>query len=670
MAARFLQETEIDPRRTLVPLALGGAIVPVAVIAILAAVLFSVPNAELPAETLDARPRMTRLYAADGSELAALRGFETFIPVTMEDLPQSLKDAVVAVEDQRFYSHRGVDTRGVLRALWTNAMEGRPVQGASTITQQYVKQAYMGNRDRSLATKVREVVLATRVEERLSKDQILHRYLSTVYFGGGAYGVGAAAQSYFRKPVSELTVSESALLAAVIRAPSRLNPRSNPGAAEWRRRLVLHRMQEQGRIGQVELRVALGQPVMPAIDGPPDSPGTAVYPRLEDPGKHRFFVDYVRRYLIDRYGATSVFNEGLRVETTLDPALQSLAEATVDEALGATAPPLDMSLVAVDPATGFVKALVAGRDFDRSQVNLALGNCEGVEPAGDREPMCVDGGGTGRQPGSAFKPFVLARAMEEGMSLNKTYRAPSRYSFPGCRSGSGCTVRNAGGRGYGRLSLGQATARSANTVFAQLIGDVGVKDTAELAHRLGVTMIDPDGRTPGGDRYGAALALGAKEVSPLSMAAAYGVFANRGVRVPATPIVKVTTADGRVLEDNTNRRGRRVLSTKVADDVTDALRDVVRSGTGTAADIGRSDVAGKTGTTDNHSDAWFVGFTPELSTAVWMGYADSQRPLVNVDGHPRVYGGTIPASTWATFMDGAVDRMAATGASARRSLAG
>lgn len=655
MAGLLPPDTELDARRTLVPLALGSAIVPVAVIAILAAALFSVPSAALPAETLDARPRITRLYAADGSEVAALRGFETFIPVAMDELPQSLADAVVAVEDQRFYSHRGVDTRGIMRALWTNAMEGRPVQGGSTITQQYVKQAYMGDRDRSLSTKVREAVLATRVEKRLSKDEILHRYLSTVYFGGGAYGVGAAAQSYFRKPVSELTLSESALLAAVIRAPSRLNPRSNPGAAEWRRRLVLHRMQEQGRIGDGDLRAALDQPVMLVADAPPDSPATAVYPRIEDPGRHRFFVDYVRRYLIDRYGATVVFNEGLRVETTLDPELQSLAEATVEDALAGTAPPLEMSLVSVDPTTGFVKALVAGRDFDRSQVNLALGNCERVEPAGVGEPMCVDGGGTGRQPGSAFKPFVLARALEEGMSLDRTYRAPSRYAFPGCGSRSGCTVRNAGGQGYGRLSLGQATARSVNTVFAQLIRDVGVKETAALAHRFGVTMIDPDGRTPDGERYGASLALGAKEVSPLDMAAAYGVFANRGIRLPATPVVKVTTADGRVLEDNTNRRGRRVLSTLVADRVTEALRGVVRSGTGTAADIGRPDVAGKTGTTDNHSDAWFVGFTHDLSTAVWMGYADSQRPLLNVDGHRRIFGGSIPAATWGAFMAAALE---------------
>ena len=653
MAGRIVPDSNFDAARFLVPLALGSAMAPVAVIAVLAAILFSVPSTALPSENLASRPRITRLYAADGSQIASLRGFETFIPVTMEDLPQSLKDAVVAIEDERFHSHRGVDVRGVLRALRTNLMERKALQGGSTITQQYVKQVYMGDRDRSLATKVREVVLATRVEKRLSKDEILHRYVSTVYFGGGAYGVGAAAQSYFRKPVSELTLSESALLAAVIRAPSRLNPRSNPGAAERRRRLVLHRMLDQHRINEVEFRAALDQSVLPVTDPPPDESATAVYPRTEDPEKHRFFVDYVRRYLIARYGATRVFNDGLRVETTLDTGLQALAEATVDEALGGTSPPLEMSLVSLDPATGFVKALVAGRDFDRSEVNLALGNCENVEPAGGRDPVCIDGGGTGRQPGSAFKPFVLAAALEDGMSLEKRYMAPVRYALPRCGSAKGCTVKNAGGRGYGRLTLREATARSVNTVFAQLIGDVGVKDTAALAHRLGVTMIDPEGRAADGERYGASLALGSKEVSSVDMAAAYGVFANRGVQVSATPVLKVTAADGRVLEDNTKRRGRRVLSTSVADKVSAALRGVVESGTGRSAAISRSDVAGKTGTTDNHSDAWFIGFTPDLSTSVWMGYADSQRPLLDVAGEGRVYGGTIPATTWATFMEAA-----------------
>ena len=640
------------PGRVLVPLALCSAIVPAVVVAVLAAVLFSLPSPDLPPVSLDPRSQITRIYAADGTEIATLGGFERFIPVDQEDLPAVLKDAVVAVEDHRFYSHRGVDVRGILRAFWTNLMEGRVLQGGSTITQQYVKQAYMEDPERSLRTKIEEAVLATRLEDRLAKDEILHRYLSTVYFGGGAYGVGAAADGYFRKPVEQLTLSEAALLAAIIRAPSRLNPRSNPAGADARRRLVLDRMHEQGRIGEVQYRSALDERVVVAGGAPPPWPATVVYPPREDPSEYLYFVDYVRRYLVARYGATAVFNEGLRVETSLAPDLQAMAEAAVDEALAGTHRPLAMSLVSIDPATGLVKALIGGRDFDRSQVNLALGNCDNVEPAEEGEPLCIDGGGTARQPGSSFKPFVLARALQEGMSLDERYRAPARYTFPRCR-GAGCTVRNAGGNGYGTLSLRRATAHSVNTVFAQLIDDVGVKDTAELAHRLGVTTIDPDGKQPDGERYGPSLALGAVEVSPLDMAAAYAVFANLGTRVPASPVVKVTTADGEVLEDNSARQGRRVLPARVARQVTEALQGVVDYGTGEAAAIDGLAVAGKTGTTDDNTDAWFVGYTPALSTAVWMGHADARHTLVDAEGN-RVYGGTVPARTWAAFMEGAL----------------
>ncbi|MGH9264303.1 MAG: transglycosylase domain-containing protein, partial [Acidimicrobiales bacterium] len=634
--------------RVLVPLAIGSAMVPVAVVAVLAAALYAVPSPALPPVSLDPRSQVTKINAADGTEIATLGGFERFIPVRGEDLPDVLKDAVVAVEDHRFYSHRGVDVRGILRAFWTNLTEGRVLEGGSTITQQYVKHAYMEEPERSLRNKIEEAVLATRLEDRLPKDEILHRYLSTVYFGGGAYGVGAAADSYFRKPVEQLTLAEAALLAGIIRAPSRLNPRSNPGGAEARRRLVLDRMHQQGRIDDVQYQSALAEGVALVAAEPPAWPATAVYPARETPSEHRYFVDYVRRYLVARYGATAVFNEGLRVETSLDPELQAMAEAAVDEALAGTDPPLAMSLVSIDPATGLVKALVGGRDFDRSEVNLALGDCDDVEPAKEGEPLCVDGGGTARQPGSSFKPFVLARALEDGMSLAERYRGPARYRFPSCR-GVGCTVRNAGGDGYGTLSLRRATAYSVNTVFAQLIDDVGVKETAELAHRLGVTTIDPDGRPAGGERYGPSLALGAVEVSPLDMAAAYAVFANLGTRVPASPVVKVTTADGEVLEDNSARQGRRVLPARVARQVTEALQGVVDYGTGKAAGIDGVEVAGKTGTTDDNTDAWFVGYTPALSTAVWMGHADAKRTLVDADGN-RVYGGTVPARTWAAFM--------------------
>ena len=655
MAAGYGEGVEGRWRVYLGALAMTGLIVPVTVLALLAAALYSLPSGPLPPEER-AGSRITRIYAADGTEIATMHGFERFIPVEPDDIPSALKGAVIAIEDERFESHRGVDGRSVLRALWKNLTNGRVLQGGSTITQQYVKQVYMGDRERTLITKMREAVLAAQVEQELSKDEILHRYLSTVYFGAGAYGVGAAADGYFRKLVTDLTISEAAVLAAVIRAPTALNPRSNPLGAERRRRLVLRRMHHQQRITAVEYETALAQPVMAATEAAPaDASVTRIYPPRENQGSYPYFVDYVRRYLVARHGEEAVMNRGLKVQTTLNRDLQRAAEAAVADGLSGTEAPLEMSLVSIDPRTGLVRALVGGRDFDRSQVNLALGGCPGSESTEDTDhPLCMSGGGTGRQPGSAFKVFPLVLALQEGMSLDRVYPAPARYTFPRCR-GVGCTVSNSSRHGYGRLTLRRALAHSVNTVFAQLIDDVGVRQTAQLAKRMGITSIDADGKLPNGEPYGPSLALGAAEVSPLDMAASYGVLANGGVRLPASPVLRVTAADGEVLEDNTSRRGRRVIGTAVASQVTKALQDVIAYGTGKAAAVDVPGVAGKTGTAENYSDAWFVGFTRSLSTAVWMGYSDSQRPLTGISGENRVYGGTIPARTWAAFMGAALE---------------
>ncbi|HEX8769579.1 MAG TPA: penicillin-binding transpeptidase domain-containing protein, partial [Acidimicrobiales bacterium] len=261
-----------------------------------------------------------------------------------------------------------------------------------------------------------------------------------------------------------------------------------------------------------------------------------------------------------------------------------------------------------------------------------------------------DGGGTGRQPGSAFKPFTLAKAFEEGATPDRSYSGPSSYTIPHC-TGKDCTVHNAESGGFGTIDLRQAIAHSVNTVFAQLIRDVGVKETAEMAHRLGLTMVNPAGTLPDGQPYRERLTLGVAETSPLDMAAAYSVFANRGVQLPATPVLKVTDARGKVLEDNTARSGKRVIDQGIADNVTELLKGVIAFGTGRGADIGRPDgAAGKTGTTENNTDAWFVGYTPHLSTSVWMGYADSQTPLHGIKGVGEVFGGTFPAQTWKDYM--------------------
>ncbi|HEX2119453.1 MAG TPA: transglycosylase domain-containing protein, partial [Acidimicrobiales bacterium] len=633
----------------LIPLVTAG-------VALASMVYLPLPAPPLPAPAPGIESRITRIFDVAGDEIGLLRKFDTSIPVKASDIPEVLKQAVVAVEDKRFYSHSGIDPFGALRALWADIRGRQVVQGGSTITQQYVKNVYTSG-ERTLARKIREAVLASQLDRKETKDEILYRYLSTIYLGGGAYGIGAAAESYFKKPVNELNASESAMLAGLISAPSDFEPRTNPVQAEVNRIFVLDQMLEQNRISPVLHSQAVAEKLFfPTADKPtPDGPATIVHPLELQSASQPYYVDYVRRYLSAKYGDDIVYRGGLRVETALDPKLQTLAEESVKKALSGTSPPLEMALATVEPGTGFVKALVGGRDFSKSQVNLALGNCpEGYEAPYDG-PVCLPGGGTGRQPGSAFKPFTLAKAYEDGIGPGRVYSGPGTYRIPGC-SGDQCTVSNVESGSYGSISLKQATAFSVNTVYAQLIQDVGVKETAEMANRLGLTMVPADGIQPlgasKGEPYGISLTLGAAETSPLDMAAAYSVFATRGMQYSATPIVKVTDANGRVLEDNTKRAGKRVLAEAVADNVTDALRGVINSGTGTGAGIGRPEgSAGKTGSTEDNADAWFVGFTPALSTAIWMGYSDSNtKSLKNIKGVSTVYGGTIPASTWKDYM--------------------
>ncbi|MEA2703799.1 MAG: penicillin-binding protein [Actinomycetota bacterium] len=612
------------------------------------------PAPELPEPKPSVESRITHILDANGQEIGVLRRFDTSIPVQQSDIPEITKAAVVAAEDKRFYSHNGFDMIGALRAAWADFRGKKVVQGGSTITQQYIKKVYVGD-DRTLSRMIREAVLAGQLDRKVDKEEILYRYMSTVYYGGGAYGIGAAAESYFKKPVNDLNVSESAMLAGLLSAPSELDPRTNPKQAEANRLGVLDAMLDQKRISSVQHAQAVEQKifVVGSTDAPPPPNATLIHPVELQSTTQPYFVDYVVRYLVTKYGDDIVYRGGLKVETTLDPALQALAEASVTKALSNTDPPLEMAMVSVEPGTGYVKALVGGRDFAKSQVNLALGACQphDGQPQPTDGPICLAGGGSGRQPGSAFKVFTLARAFEEGIGPGRVYSGPGSYTFPNC-SGTQCTVKNVESGSYGSISLREATENSVNTVFAQLIGDVGITDTAEMAHRLGITMVSPDGKQPNGEPYGASLTLGAAEVSPLDMAAAFSVLANRGNQMAATPVVKVTDAHGQVLEDNTKRAPKRVLAENIADNVNDVLKGVITSGTGKGADIGRPDgSAGKTGSADLNRDAWFVGYTPALSTSVWMGYSDSNtRSLYNIKGVSKVYGGTIPASTWKAFM--------------------
>lgn len=588
------------------------------------------PGGKLPDEKPAVVAAASVVLDAAGNEIGLFRGFDRTIEISADEIPQVMKDALVAIEDQRFWTHDGVDVEGVVRAARSNLEAGGVAEGGSTLTQQYVKNVYL-NSEQTIERKVREALLATELEKRLSKEEIMFGYLESAYFGAGAYGIGAAAEVYFGKSVTDLDASEAATLAGVVKAPTRLSPRVDIAAAEERRRLVLQAMLDQGYLdfedhaeaGSRILRHATeldGSTAPATIVQPPPPKGATQFP---------FFVDWVEAKLVERLGPDLVYTGGLRVETTIDPNLQIAAEAAVAERLENTEFPVEMATVTVDHKTGHVKSLVGGRDYAFSQVNLA------------------DGGTTGFQPGSSFKPLVLAEAFRIGMGPETVYPAPGSWLVPGC-SGEQCTISNYDLSGYGNISLRDAMRASVNTVFAQLITDVSIANTVDMARKLGLQRLDPKGT------YGASLSLGAAETSPIEMASAYGTFANRGIRIEPTGILRVTDADGNVLIDNLQPAGEQVLSEAVADNMSSVLRTVVESGTGKRAQIGRP-LAGKTGTAQAYRAAWFVGYTPDLTTAVWMGHADKLDSLRNINGVRNVTGGSHPAAAFSQIMKSAHD---------------
>ena len=656
--------------RTLGVFLICSAAVPITVSGVvLASFIFLPLPAALPAPRAEIDSLISHIYALDAKgeavEIGVFRKFEQKIPVNRQDIPLILKQAVISAEDRSFYSHGGIDLRGSLRALWADVRNQELAQGGSTLTQQYVKNAYT-DKDRTITRKVREAILASQLDRQFEKEEILFRYLSDVYLGEGAYGVGAASETYFRKPVNQLTVSEAALLAGLIPAPSYYEPRGNPAGAELKRKLVLGFMLKEGYIDQPTHDQAVAQPVWLETQGTPPGPVTLVYMPLQQQTQFPYFVDYVKKYLIDRYGEDKVERGGLQIQTTLDMNMQRAAEETVANALKGTTPPLEMGMAAVEPPTGYVKALVGGRDFYNgpyAQVNLALGKCPNrpapevevvVEPTCWKEPESLtEGGGSGRSPGSSWKPFVLAAAFAKGFPPTKSYPAPNAYTIPGCK-GDKCVIHNYEGASGGRADLRTGTWKSYNTLYAQLIRDVGIPETAEMASKLGITSAWYSPNKHGDPRTALNYALGTVDISPLEQASAYGVFAARGLRAPPTPILKVVDGEGNVLEDNTKPEGKRVIDEIVADNVTAVLRGVISSGTGTRADIGRP-AAGKTGTSQVWRDAWFAGYTPTLSTAIWMGFADKPATMRLAKCGGNCTGGSLPAATWKAFMSRALE---------------
>ena len=549
----------------------------------------------------------SQIFAADGTLLAYLHGVENRTVISGKEIPKILKYALVAVEDERFYSHSGVDMEGFFRALLTNIRAEQISEGFSTITMQLVGNLYLDRTDISFSRKFDEMALAWQFERKYSKDEILDMYLNTVYFGSNAYGVEAAARTYFDKNPKDLSLAEAAVLAGLPQAPSAYSPRKHPEAALKRRQQILLKMYDQGFITEDEARQALREPLELA----PYSP----YTQVQQP----YVVAYVRKQLIDMYGEDKVFKGGLRVETTINPAYQKLALEAISSTLDRPDDP-SAALVSIETQTGYIRAMVGGSDYDSSKFNLA---------AQGR-----------RQAGSAFKPFVLTAAVEMGMDPYNSYyeSMPVTLTYPGAPKP--WVVRTYGNSYYGTTSVAQATLRSDNTVFAQMALDVGAERIVDVAHRMGITSyLNPD----------PAIALGGLTVgvSPLEMASAYATLGNHGEHIEPTIILKVTDTEGNVLLDAQPKRTQ-AISAGVAYEVTRILRGVIQSGTGTKADIGRP-AAGKTGTAQDWYDAWFCGYTPHLSTAVWMGHPEAQVSMDDVHGI-HVTGGSFPAEIWQKFM--------------------
>lgn len=617
----------------------------------LATLLYLPLPGSLPAPKTVAPSAASIVYDATGHVIGEFRAAAgSNVPVADSQIPQLVKDATVASEDRNFYSEGAVSVKGIIRAALADLTSGSAVQGGSTITEQYVKAVFTQGQ-RTVSRKVTEAVLARELAQKLTKEQILHRYLSIAYYGQDAYGVGAAAEAYFRTPIEKLNASQAATLAGLLPAPSAYDPLFNLQAGEQRRETVLTLMHQQGYLNGSDYRTAMAERLSPAQPGlTPSGPATLVYPIQETPNQYRYFLDYVRQYLEQRIGYNELYHGGLRIQTTIIPKDQAAAEATIAKQLAGTTPPLQMALAAVEPATGYVTSLVGGRDYAVSQVDVALGGCPLPEAPPVRlivQATCqahpnsfVGGGGSGRLAGSSFKPFTLAAALVQGIAPDAKYVGPASLQVPGC--GGTCVINNDVGES-GNFTLTTATWQSINTVYAQVLKQVGIKAVANMAKSLGITSASDE------SDFGLSYTLGTTPVSPLDMASAYATFADQGVHIPPSPVLRAVDGQGRVVFDDSQPKGTRVLTAEVANTVNSILQGVIQHGTGSNAMIGRP-AAGKTGTTNGPTDAWFVGYTPQLSAAVWMGYSNNENtPMLDVKG-VQVYGNTYPAMAWNDFM--------------------
>jgi penicillin-binding protein 1A len=564
------------------------------------------------------RQENTKIYDSTGKKvLAILRGNENRVLVDYADIAPVMKQAIVAIEDRRFFEHRGVDLRAIGRAVWADIAEKEVVQGGSTITQQFIKNTYVRNQ-RSIARKLREAALAWQLEQQWSKKRILTAYLNTIYFGNGAYGVDQAALTYFGHHAKRLTLAESALLAGLPADPSRYDPVTNPKAARARRRTVLQTMLDLGSISFAQFKAAASKPLPRKV-------------QLQDTrGPGGYFANYVTQQLVDKYRTRGVYGGGLEVKTTLDLGLQKIGHRAIARWLKDEDGPA-AALVAVDPRDGAIKAMIGGSNFRESQFNLAV--------QGER------------QAGSAFKPFVLATALDDGISTQTTFVSKPTTISLGDKLWS---VSNYEDAYLGSTDLETATIQSDNSVYAQLTAMVGPRNVRRMAHRLGIKS-ELSGYF--------AIGLGAEAVNPLEMARAFSTFANGGRRIDGSLFGNRPRAIASVTKNGERKQNkvvpRQALDPEKAKLVNQILQKVVTSGTGRKAALSDRPAAGKTGTTENYGDAWFVGYTPQLAVAVWVGYANELIPMLTEYEDEPVAGGTFPALIWKTFMEEALDYLQA-----------
>jgi penicillin-binding protein 1A len=566
--------------------------------------------------------------------------------VTPGQIPQIVKEAVISIEDKRFETNGGVDVRGIGRAFVQDILHKGSIQGASTIEQQFIKNALQAQSHRTILEKLREAALAFQLSHKWSKEKILTAYLNTIYFGNGAYGIESAAQTYFGKdvnhlgcgePSQELCVQqlqpwEAALLAGIIQSPTAYDPAMHPVAARARRNTVLRQMLEQGYITRSVYEQSISQ-ALPAdkdIQVPTEQTIEGI-----DAG---YFTSWVQQQIIERYGAPRAFDGGLKIKTTLDIDLQHAAEHAVDAYLESPEGPT-ASLVAIENSTGEVRAMVGGRDYSTTPFNLATNGQ--------------------RQPGSSFKAFDLAAALEDGISPDSTWTSKQKeFIVPGTAGKEKFVVHNDEGNYTGSNTLTGATAFSDNSIYAEVGLKVGTKRIAKLAHRMGITtpLSTNPAMTIGGLTVG---------VTPIDMAHAYETLAHGGRRVSGTlaehgqPVaIQEVDAGSHVLPDGNHKdvnqvQSKAVLPQSIAETETSMLETVVQYGTGKAAAIGQF-AAGKTGTTSNYGDAWFVGWDSKYTVAVWVGYPDKLIPMATSFNGGPVLGGTFPALIWHDFMTSAL----------------